>query len=336
MRVNLMARSPVIPAMSNNVSPERASSSPCRRSRSIEILNVALLRLRFRISPAGLGLNRESTLSGLPFKILRQDHSTMLILGLQGSPRKGAATPTSFWHPFWKRPARRVLPLKPSRWPGPGSFPAKAAGTVKRTAPASLPTIPCRRKYSGLLRQADLVVAATPVFFYGISAQLKVLIDRCQTLWSRKYVYKLKDPLAATRKACRFSVAASQGRQLFDGIHLTTKYFFDAIDAQFSHVLVYRGVESKVPSAIRKVWLRTSTRPFKKPSCLWSTAKRSFSSRKKVPAAHPCGGHGPTALRRLHPHRFWGMVSGGSPAWPHGPGHATGRCRPGLSPTADH
>jgi protein-tyrosine-phosphatase len=97
----------------------------------------------------------------------------------------------------------------------------------------------------GLLREADLVVAATPVFFYGISAQLKVLIDRCQTLWSRKYKYKLKDPLAATRKGLLFSVAASQGRQLFDGIHLTTKYFFDAIDAQFSHALTYRGVETK-------------------------------------------------------------------------------------------
>ncbi len=89
------------------------------------------------------------------------------------------------------------------------------------------------------------MVAATPVFFYGISAQLKVLIDRCQTLWSRKYVYKLKDPLSATRKGLLLSVAASKGRQLFDGIHLTTQYFFDAIDAQFSHALTYRGVESK-------------------------------------------------------------------------------------------
>jgi protein-tyrosine-phosphatase len=47
-----------------------------------------------------------------------------------------------------------------------------------------------------------------------------------------------------------FSVAASQGRQLFDGIHLTAKYFFDAIDAQVSHALVYRGIESK--GAIRR------------------------------------------------------------------------------------
>jgi len=42
-----------------------------------------------------------------------------------------------------------------------------------------------------------------------------------------------------------FSVAASGGRQLFDGIHLTAKYFFDAIDARFAHSLTYRGVEAK-------------------------------------------------------------------------------------------
>jgi arsenate reductase len=48
-----------------------------------------------------------------------------------------------------------------------------------------------------------------------------------------------------------FSVAASQGRQLFDGVHLTAKYFFDAIDAQFSHAVTYRGIESK--GAIRRI-----------------------------------------------------------------------------------
>jgi len=40
-------------------------------------------------------------------------------------------------------------------------------------------------------------------------------------------------------------VGASRGRQLFDGIQLTARYFFDAIDADFSHALTYRGVEAK-------------------------------------------------------------------------------------------
>ena len=56
-----------------------------------------------------------------------------------------------------------------------------------------------------LLRQAEVVVIATPIFFYNMTAQLKAVIDRCQTFWARKYKLKLKDPGAeyATRiSAC--------------------------------------------------------------------------------------------------------------------------------------
>ncbi len=40
------------------------------------------------------------------------------------------------------------------------------------------------------LLAADAVIAATPIFFYTVSAQLMQLISRCQALWSRKYVLK--------------------------------------------------------------------------------------------------------------------------------------------------
>jgi multimeric flavodoxin WrbA len=168
----------------------------------------------------------------------------MLILGLQGSPRKGGNTDT-FLASFLEKASQAGAGVKTIQVARAGIVPCKGCGYCETHGTCVIGDDPMSTEIFGLLRQADLVVAATPVFFYGISAQLKVLIDRCQTLWSRKYVYKLKDPLAATRKGLLFSVAASQGRQLFDGIHLTTKYFFDAIDAQFSHALTYRGVESK-------------------------------------------------------------------------------------------
>jgi arsenate reductase len=126
-----------------------------------------------------------------------------------------------------------------------GIVPCKGCGYCETHGTCVIADDPMSTEIFERLRTADLVVAASPVFFYGITAQLKVLIDRCQTLWSRKYVYKLKDPLASTRRGLLFSVAASTGRQLFDGIHLTARYFFDAIDARFDHALTYRGVEAK-------------------------------------------------------------------------------------------
>jgi multimeric flavodoxin WrbA len=168
----------------------------------------------------------------------------MLILGLQGSPRKGGNTDTLLAS-FLEKASQAGAAVKTIQVARAGIVPCIGCGYCESHGTCVIADDPMSLELYGLLREADLVVAATPVFFYGISAQLKVLIDRCQTLWSRKYVYKLKDPLAATRKGLLFSIAASQGRQLFDGIHLTAKYFFDAIDAQFSHALTYRGVETK-------------------------------------------------------------------------------------------
>ena len=95
----------------------------------------------------------------------------------------------------------------------------------------------------GLIRRADVVVAATPVFFYNMSAQLKGLIDRCQTFWARKYRLRWRDPRRKAKKGYLLSVAATQGNTLFDAIHLTMQYFFDAIDADYAGHLTYRGIE---------------------------------------------------------------------------------------------
>lgn len=94
-----------------------------------------------------------------------------------------------------------------------------------------------------LIRKADIVVLASPVFFYNVTAQVKTLIDRCQMFWGRKYKLKLKDPHSYSRQGFLLSVAASGGEKLFDGIHLTARYFFDAISATYQGALTYKHIE---------------------------------------------------------------------------------------------
>jgi arsenate reductase len=168
----------------------------------------------------------------------------MLILGLQGSPRKGGNTDTLLTA-FLDKASQAGAAVKTIQVARAGIEPCKGCGYCEKHGVCVIADDPMSKEIFGLLRAADVVVAASPVFFYGITAQLKGLIDRSQTLWSRKYVYRLNDPLAGIRKGVLLSVAASHGRQLFDGIHLTAKYFFDAIDAQFAESLTYRGVETK-------------------------------------------------------------------------------------------
>jgi len=100
-----------------------------------------------------------------------------------------------------------------------------------------------QKEVYGLIRWADVIVAASPVFFFNVTAQLKALIDRCQTFWARKYRLKLRDPNADMRRGCMLTVGASRAKHLFDGIHLTAKYFFDAVDARYEENLEYPGIE---------------------------------------------------------------------------------------------
>ena len=94
-----------------------------------------------------------------------------------------------------------------------------------------------------LLRQADIIVMATPIFFYGATAQLKALIDRSQALWARKYVHNLVDPGRKWRCGFLLSLGATKGKNLFQGVDLTAKYFFDAVGANFDGSLTYRQIE---------------------------------------------------------------------------------------------
>ncbi len=111
------------------------------------------------------------------------------------------------------------------------------------------------------LLQADVVILASPIFFYGVTAWTKALIDRSQALWSRKYL--LKDASLGKegkkRKGFFISVGATKGPRVFEGAILTVKYFFDVLNAEYAGELVFRGVEAKGdilkhPEALRQAF----------------------------------------------------------------------------------
>jgi len=94
-----------------------------------------------------------------------------------------------------------------------------------------------------LLRRADIIVLASPIFFYNVTAPLKALIDRTQTFWSRKYRLNMEDPRRKTRKGFLLALGATRGKNLFNGTIATAKYFFDAVGASNDGNLTYRKIE---------------------------------------------------------------------------------------------
>ena len=93
--------------------------------------------------------------------------------------------------------------------------------------------------------QAQGLILASPVFFYSVSSHTKILMDRFQSLWVKKYwVDKIpKDQQTIKRKGLFISVGATRGKKLFDGMLLSVRYFFDVLDMELWKALLYRQLD---------------------------------------------------------------------------------------------
>jgi multimeric flavodoxin WrbA len=137
----------------------------------------------------------------------------------------------------------------------------EAGAEVERLVVASLEIAACKEDYGCLedgncvirddmygvypkLLGADRIIVASPIFFYGLTSQLKALVDRSQALWARKYVLK-RNPPDSGRKGAFIGVGATRGEKLFDGSILTVKYFFQAVGVEYADELLIRGVDQK-------------------------------------------------------------------------------------------
>jgi len=167
----------------------------------------------------------------------------MLVLGLQGSPRKNGSSDyllKTFMTEVEKMGAEvQILDIAQMN-----IRPCLGCGYCEKKGFCVIDDDDMAVSVYPLLRKAQVVVASSPVFFYNVTAQLKALIDRTQALWSRKYRFHLSDPLSTARKGFFLCMGGSHGKKLFDGIHLVANYFFDAIDAGFSGSLTYPGIET--------------------------------------------------------------------------------------------
>ncbi len=99
------------------------------------------------------------------------------------------------------------------------------------------------QRYYDILLEARIVIVASPVFFYGPSAQVKAFIDRCQALWNRRRIAAT----AGERKrhdggtGYLMMTGAASGLNLFTGSEFTMKYFFDALGKSYGGGSFYKA-----------------------------------------------------------------------------------------------
>jgi len=117
--------------------------------------------------------------------------------------------------------------------------------------------------YQQLLKKmldADRLIFASPVFFMTVCAQAKMLIDRGQCLWAKKYILKkqLIRP-QRDRRAMVIVVGGSKSKKQFESIRLTMKYYFDVLDINYAANLFINKVDrlseiQKHPSALKEAF----------------------------------------------------------------------------------
>lgn len=97
------------------------------------------------------------------------------------------------------------------------------------------------------LATAAVVIIASPIYFYGITAQAKAMVDRCQALWARRYVLRQAPPEGERRPRQGFFIAVSgtRGRRVFEGAGLTVRYFLDACGVEYTGELLFPGVDAR-------------------------------------------------------------------------------------------
>jgi len=112
------------------------------------------------------------------------------------------------------------------------------------------------------LEQADRIILASPLHFMGVTAQTKAMIDRCQSLWARKYVLK-QPPLGdepGRKKGLFISVGGRKVANLFEPALATVKSLFTVLDITYAGELLFPGIDekgaiAKHPDALRQAFL---------------------------------------------------------------------------------
>ncbi len=92
---------------------------------------------------------------------------------------------------------------------------------------------------------ADGFVVATPIYFANVSAQLKAMFDRCQSLWARKYLLKKPHPNAARRRALFLCCGGFRHDRFYQCSRQTVAAWCVCCDIKLTGELFYPSVDAR-------------------------------------------------------------------------------------------
>lgn len=166
----------------------------------------------------------------------------MLILGINGSPRSGGSSELLMDEAL--RGARdkgaSVVKINVAKLITEG---CRACGGCSKSAVCVIDD--GISAFHLKIERADAVVIAAPIFFGGLPAQLKSVIDRCQPLWVKKYKLKRSSSSAGKRPGIFLCTAGLDKRDYFKAAILVVDALFQTLDVHRVGELFVGGIDKK-------------------------------------------------------------------------------------------
>jgi len=110
------------------------------------------------------------------------------------------------------------------------------------------------------IRRAERIILASPIFFFGLSAQAKIMVDRCQAFWCEKYLLKKTIPEGQHGRRGLLLLVGGMRKEIgVQCAEATAKAFFRTISVPEHKTLAYMGVDAKGailkhPSALQEAY----------------------------------------------------------------------------------
>jgi multimeric flavodoxin WrbA len=107
------------------------------------------------------------------------------------------------------------------------------------------------------LEGADAVILASPIFFGSLSAQAKMMIDRCQCYWVAKQISA--HPPDRKKLGFFICVGGQKREDFFEDAQRLTRNFFTSLNIFYAGALFYPGINKKGeienhPSALKEAF----------------------------------------------------------------------------------
>lgn len=96
------------------------------------------------------------------------------------------------------------------------------------------------------LIEVDRIIIAAPIFFMGLNAQAKAMIDRSQPFWAVKYILNqpvISDTTRAKRRGLFISTAGTKKTDVFTCAQQSIRTFFHILEIEYAQACLYDGID---------------------------------------------------------------------------------------------